>query len=410
MGDILMHTCRICARQIAESLLDFGSHPIAHHYLSQQHTKAPVYPVRLYFCQGCGLIQLADSAPQETLYSRYFCLSSWKHQPHLGRIAELVDGLPGLEKSSRILELGSNDGIFLGALKRRGYHNLLGVEPAEDAAQAAAKNGIETLRIYFDLKAACDILRERGKFQLIVARQTLEHISRLKEFMQAICALLSPGGYIIIEVPDFSLNLAAPDYTIWEEHLNYFTPETLGAFLEASGFEIIHRETVLFSGRAMIAIGRYGGKGSGVPVYQCPLPLSEEVLAYQHSWPLFRRAFRDYLASQRVKAGAICLYGAGSRASSLINFTGIAPYIDFVADDQPEKQGKYMPGSRLPILPSSALEKERPGLCLLAVNAECEEKVVKRHPDFKGSFLSVLPPSEKLAPLWNFAKKGAACR
>src|SRR5258708_17883021 len=156
-------------------------------------------------------------------YTNYNVLSSWKNQPHVPLLANLIDSLPGVHKGMRVLEVGSNDGIFLEELRRHGYQNLLGIEPAMDVQQAASNKGFETLGTYFNPTSAAKIADQRGMFDLFIARQVLEHISDLTAFRDAMALILAPNAYVVIEVPHFSHNLRCTDYNIWEEHVNYFT-------------------------------------------------------------------------------------------------------------------------------------------------------------------------------------------
>jgi SAM-dependent methyltransferase len=397
-----MHSCRLCGQAPLTPLLDLGRHPIAHRFLNDPSAEEYTHPVCLNICEGCGFIQINDPVPSDMLYSEYVCLSSWKPQPHLARLLSLLDQLPRLGKDSPILEVGSNDGSFLSVLRERGYTRALGVEPARDAQAAARDRGVETLETYFTPETAAALVESRGKFDLFVARQVLEHVSDLEGFMQAARSVLSPGAYVAIEVPNFEFCMTTFDYSgIWEEHVNYYTPNTLERLLAQSGIRVIHSETALFSGESLVVLGEY----DGVPFS----PGTEQDLkndlalaaAFRDRWPGFRRSFQAYLEEQRSGSRKIAVYGGGCRACSFINFTGIGPLIDFVVDDQPEKQGKYMPGSRLPILPGATLESDPVGLCLLAVNTENEDKVLAKHREAEGRFLSILPPSDRLVPVWS---------
>lgn len=399
-------SCRLCGKHKLIPLLDFGEHPIAHHFLTDPFQEEYVHPVTVCFCESCGLIQLSNPIPPEMLYAEYICLSSWKRHPHIPRLVQLIEQLPGLEKTSRIVEIGSNDGTFLEVLRERGYRKVFGVEPAQDAQEVARQKGVETIGAYFTWKTAQELVSTYGECDLLVARHVLEHINELQEFREAMCALLSPSGYVLIEVPNFDFSLAAPDYSaIWEEHVNYFTLETLSLFLAGAGIQVIHSETVLFSGQGLIVLGKYVEAPPAIPSHGYLEELQAKALAYRDRWPVFRAAFIGYLRKQQKGSGngKVAVYGAGCRACSLINFAGLSPYLEFVVDDQPEKQGKCLPGSRLPILPGEALEKHSVDLCLLAVNAENEEKVIARHQVYQekgGRFASVLPPSDRLLPFW----------
>jgi 2-polyprenyl-3-methyl-5-hydroxy-6-metoxy-1,4-benzoquinol methylase len=400
-----MSACHLCGESGLLPLINFGEHPIAHHFLADPSQEEYVHPVNLCLCESCGLAQLANPVPAEMLYTEYNWLSSWKLQPHVPRLVQLLEQLPGLEKTSKIVEVGCNDGSFLAVLRERGYRNLLGVEPAQDAWEASRQKGIETVGAYFTRATAHDIVSAHGRCDLFVTRQVLEHITELADFRDAMRNLLAPGGFVLIEVPNFAFSLAAPDYSaIWEEHVNHFTLDTVRLFLADAGVRVVHSETANFCGEALIVVGEYVGHQ---PLPRLPGYLDDlraKALAYQDLWPIFRDALVWYLREQQKSGAKIALYGAGGRACCLINFAGLGPYLEFIVDDQPEKQGKYMPGSRLPILPGETLEKHPIALCLLAVNAESEEKVIAKHQEYLekgGRFASVLPPSERLLPVWS---------
>ena len=387
------------------SLLHFGEHPIAHRFLTNPAQDEYVHPVDLFYCEDCGLIQLVDPIPPDKLYTEYNWLSSWKWNPHLSRLLSLIDKMfEGLEKTSKIVEVGSNDGTFLEELRGRGYENFFGIEPTRDGQETAKKKGIETVRAYFTPETAQEIVAARGMCDLLVARQVLEHVVDLKDFREAITTILRPGGYLLIEVPNFDFSLNTLDYSaIWEEHVNYFTLQTLKLFLANAGIRLLHSETAVFSGEALFVLGEYTGKASPCLLQEDREKLRAQALAYRDYWPVFRDTFINYLQEYRHADKQIAVYGAGCRACSLINYAGLSPYIDFLVDDQPEKQGKYMPGAHLPVMPGEALETRSVDLCLLSVNAENEDNVVDKHPAFLergGLFLSMNPASKRLLPFW----------
>jgi hypothetical protein len=180
--------------------------------------------------------------------------------------------------------------------------------------------------------------------------------------------------------------------------------ETLSRFFESAGVEMLCSETATFSGEILIAFGKYSGKSAPSAISNPTTELRSGTFAYRDRWPKFRGALIQYLQEQRKAGKKVAIYGAGCRACCLINYAGLAPHIEFVVDDQPEKQGKYMPGSRLPILPGDALRDRSINLCLLAVNAENEEKVIGKHKAYLeqgGQFASVHPPSQRLPPFWS---------
>lgn len=398
-----MNNCNLCGETKLLPLLNLGDHPIAHRFLSNPGEKEYIHPVTLCFCESCGLVQLVNPISPDMLYANYVCLSSWKHQPHIPRLIEVISQYTKTNKESKILEVGSNDGTFLNILKIKGYQNLVGIEPAKDAQESACRKGLTSLHSYFNRLSAEDYVRRYGKCDLLISRQMLEHIEDLHEFGEALKIVVAPGGYVVIEVPDFACNLDNLDYSLWEEHVNYFTAKTLDRFMSAIGIKVVHSEVTLFSGKALTVIGEYVGDAQVCAKYDYIKPLKKLVTHYVEQWPLFRKQFIQYLCEHRDKGGKTAVYGAGARLCSLVNFVGLGPYIDFIVDDQLEKQNLFMPGSKLPILPSDTLKKQGIDLCLLAVNTECEENVIEKHYSFLergGRFYSVLPPSEKLPPFW----------
>jgi 2-polyprenyl-3-methyl-5-hydroxy-6-metoxy-1,4-benzoquinol methylase len=395
-------SCNLCASNNHSELIGFGSHPIAHNYLRDLADDEPEYPFLFHYCEDCGHMFLHNPIVPDLLYENYITLSDWKYQPHIPRLIELIQKYTSAEKTSKILEVGSNDGIFLDALRKDGYESLVGMEPAKDAQDSAISKGLHTIPGYFNCESAEAFVQNFGKCDLLIVRQVLEHIEDLKGFGQAINTALAPGGSVVIEVPDFLCNLENLDYTLWEEHPNYFTLETLSNYLSLIGIRLRHHETTLFSGRTLIVIGEYVGSDS-TDLIRPSNDRQQLVRSYQERWPEFTATFANMLKTHRDAGDKIAIYGAGARLCSLINFTDVGSYIECIVDDQKEKQSLYMPGAKLPIVPSDNLGKRDIKICLLAVNTESEDTVINKHSDYVnkgGVFYSVLPPSDRLPPFW----------
>jgi SAM-dependent methyltransferase len=399
--------CRLCGAEGPELLLDFGSHPIAHQFLTAPSADEYVHPVKLAHCNACGHLQLVDPVPPERLYTEYVCLSSWKRHPHEPMLLDLLSEVE-LDRDARILEIGSNDGVFLEGLRRRGFSWLLGVEPARDAWEAARARDLETLNTFFNEETAAAIVDQHGQQDLVVFRHVLEHIEDLSGFAAGLRRALKPNGLMLIEVPDFDFCLDVRDYSgIWEEHVNYFTRDTLLSFIERCGVGVFETRHALFSGQAQIMLGRGSGRGSALLARDASSVdelLAARVRRFQSAWPTFQQRFHEFLQTEREAGRSVAVYGAGCRSCSLINFTGLGSYLECVFDDQPEKNGLFMPGSRLEILPGEELERRSIDTCLLAVNAENEQTVIDKHSEFiehGGRFVSVLPPSELLPEFWS---------
>ena len=396
-----MSSCNLCGSNNLQPLIDFGQHPISKHYLTEQDNEQPNWPVKLYFCESCGLSQLHDSCPPEVIYDDYVTLSSWKFQPQVKHEIDTLQKMTDLTLDANIIEIGCNDAMFLDELSGVGYRNLLGIEPSGDARALAVEKGFDVVQEFLSPKLSELLVEQHGKFDLFISRQNLEHISDLKGVVASMDVLLKPNGFVLIELPNYECNLRCQDFSLWEEHVNYFTLDTLGYLLSLANIKIIHKEIFLFSGEGIFVIGQKIEKTLHSLEY---VPaLRKKNIEYAEYWPIFRENITEYLKLQKQAGKKVAVYGAGARAFCLINFAGLAPYIDLILDDQPEKQGKFMPGGRLPIVSSDILNTQKIDICLLAVNTENEEKVIRRHLSWEengGKFYSVFPPSDRLLPVW----------
>jgi SAM-dependent methyltransferase len=251
-----MTSCHLCGSSELLPLIDFGNQPVAKHYLAKQSDKQPDWPVKLFFCESCGLSQLVDSCPPEVIYDDYVTLSSWKFQPQVKHEIETLQKLTKLGSDANIVEIGCNDAMFLDELSSVGYKNLLGIEPSADAHALAVEKGFEVVKEFLSPQLSESLVERKGKFDLLISRQNLEHISDLKGVIASIDILLKPDGFVLIELPNYDCNLACQDYSLWEEHVNYFTTDTLRHMLALCKIEIIHHEIFLFSGEGIFVVGR----------------------------------------------------------------------------------------------------------------------------------------------------------
>lgn len=317
-----MSLCRACRSKSLDTVIDFGLQPIVHHYLKQQEQTYPLFPFTLESCDNCGFIQIKEPINPNILYVDYFTISSWKYQPHMGRLVQLILEKTKIPLNAFILEIGCNDGIFLEFLKNAGFKNLLGIEPTADASKLALAKGLNVLKGFLNPDVAHSLVESPGKFDLLIIRQALEHIADLDGFRLSIQSLLKPGGSIAIDVPDFWLNLSEPDYTLWEEHVNYFTIESLSRYLSSCGIQLIHDETIIFSGRCLTVIGRYTGNML-TTLSNTIDKLSAAIIRYREQRPVFKKSVREYLIGLKEQGHRIAVYGAGARSCTFVNFNEI---------------------------------------------------------------------------------------
>lgn len=366
-----------------QEVINFGALPIGRHLLTKLGSRQRTFPIVLDRCASCSFLQLRSPIDPTLIYTSNAVPSSWKNQPHLERITSIISSLNGVSEQSRVLEIGSNDCSFLQRLYNTTvFKNLVGV----DLNINSNSLHIRELKSEFTPLAADFLINKYGKFDVVISRHTLEHIEDLQNFGDALCRVCDRNTHVIIEVPDFDFNLSLSDYSgIWEEHCNYFTLITLSRYLSRFGFEITFNEKFNYSGQSMLVIAKYTGRSEYVDT-----DYPDKASAYQNNWPQYKKRLTHRINELEKP---IAIYGCGARSTSLINLTGIYKYISYLIDDQEEKQYKYQPGSRLLIQSPQVLE--HCNTCLLAVNAENEDSVVERNPNFKGKWYSILPVSKK---------------
>ncbi|WP_156921043.1 class I SAM-dependent methyltransferase [Fundidesulfovibrio putealis] len=419
-----MKTCRLCRGERFEEVLDLGRLPVAHALLSSpEEPVALVHPLALHVCLDCGLSQILDPVPPEKLYLDYnYCFSSWKPQPHgADEAAMLSTGA----MAGPVVEIACNDGLFLDELRRRGCADLVGVEPNPVAANEAERRGHRVYRSMLDAKLCRTLVGTHGLFKAVAARQVLEHVEDPHAFLACVASLLEPGAELLLDVPDSEPAFSMGDAScMWEEHITYFTRRTLRALLEANGFGLVEERNFNFSGTALTVLARKNsttpghesgealgradvlssgsGSGSAHASYSDPESVA---LARQFGTraALYAARLKALLARAKEKGAAVALYGAGCRGATLLGGFDLAGLVEAVIDDQPQRQGKFMPYGAVPILPLDWL-RQRGGrsLVLLAVNNENEATVQARLAETLQTpyvSLSVLSPADFHAAL-----------
>lgn len=390
--------CRSCNASV-EFLLDFGNQPIVNN-LQVEPGDVPKFPIEVGGCSYCGLVQILNPIDPAEFYTNYANSSSVKREPHLEKLIEKLESL--LPKNAKIIDVGCNDGKFLSRLRESGFNDLHGLEPTKNMSERAINAGFGVFNSYLDSAKSREIVAETGLFDCVTLRQVLEHIENLSDFGVALRNLLKPNGLLVIEVPDAQSHFDLPDFALWEEHINDFSLGSLKHFLRQHGLEVIDSYKTQFSGVCLTVLSRLVDTGS-VDVE----PVSQIVDSFR-KWAKCFDPFRSqvqaelqYFASRDLP---IALYGVGSRSSFFLNVTRSMGNISFAIDDDPAKQGKYLPGTDILIRSREdgfKLLKEN-SLVLLGVNGENEKKLLSEiSPQNKWVFKSILPPSENLLSAFN---------
>lgn len=404
-----MTSCRCCNSSSLQQLIDLGRLPIAHHLLKSRDETFEVFPLSLHVCDDCGLVQVTHPIDPEVLYRGYnFNFSSWKPEP---QFPDEVNTIMLDAKPEAVLEVGANDGRFLNALRERGLKTGVGIEPNSISGKMCAERGFPVYSDMLTKQLAGEIVKEHGNFDVFIARQVVEHLLDLDDFLTCAEIALKPNGAVFISVPDVQAQLERGDLSMfWEEHVNYFTRPVLIDLLRRHGFDPISVKTYDFSGGCLSVLAR-----RGVPRTEKPERPAAIVTAAKE-WPgrvkEFGARMEAALKTLRAKNYDVVMYGAGVRACPWANILDFRHLLDAALDDQKERQGLFLAYSLLPIVaPGSVVESDRPLICLLAVNNESEEGVIAR---FSGivrrpvTYATLCAPKDIWADLARIEKLAAA--
>jgi 2-polyprenyl-3-methyl-5-hydroxy-6-metoxy-1,4-benzoquinol methylase len=400
----MSQSCRACSSLDLIEIINLGKQPIAHRLVSSPQDSEFTHPLVLHYCQNCGLVQICNPIDPSLLYLDYnYCFSAWKPQPHI--IDEIETILTHVQTAS-VFEVGCNDGTFLEALKQKGVSLGVGVEPNPYASELARNRGFHVFSEMLSPDLCKEVVEKFGKFDTVVARQVLEHLQDIESFFACANILLNESGFLFIDVPDFEVSLSMGDCsTIWEEHINYFTQSVLASLLERFGYQSISIRHYNFSGGTVAILAQ---QKSLIDETDRSMVNCLEIPAREYSEKVgnYGELLRTTLSQYRSRGFKIVLYGVGCRACTVVNGLGLGQHIDFAIDDQQERQHKYMPGSKLSILPTQVLSNYAEDgdriLCLLAVNQENETAVREKLRDIitaKIEFASLLSPTNIVSEL-----------
>jgi 2-polyprenyl-3-methyl-5-hydroxy-6-metoxy-1,4-benzoquinol methylase len=392
-----MNQCNSCSQKVS-ALKNFGSYPIVNKLLDSKEKDTEKFEFILGICNSCELTQIINPIDLDKFYTNYLTPSTHKPNPHASKLIKKLSDL--VSPSAKIVDVGCNDGTFLELLKENGFTNLFGIEPTLNTHQKCLEKKLDVTLGFLDQLNASRLIKN-GLFDLVVTRQVLEHIPNLKEFGSSLRTLLKPSGYLVIEVPNAGQNISSPDYSLWEEHVNYFTPLTLENYLNSIGFEIVDQWNSTFSGTCLSVIAKKVER-----VIHTPKDNLKEIdswISWANNFDKFKEKFTAEIRKD-LNNKELILYGVGARSQFLCNIVGIDSELVFAIDDSSLKQNRYMANSNIKIISSEEALKNYFGkefLVLLGVNAENEERLINESPFInKNKFLSILPPSPHLPTWW----------
>jgi len=397
--------CRLCGSTDLVKVLSFGETPLANAYLSSADLEKPELfaPLVVNACNACKLVQLRDVVDPKVLFSNYLYVSGTSpvFVAHFADYAKTVVERFGLGGDSLVVDIGSNDGVLLAHFKTLGT-KILGIDPAQNIAAEATKNGILTIPEFFTPETARRVADEKGKASIITANNVFAHTDDVIGFVESVKELLAPEGVFIFE-NQYLKDLIEKNLfdMIYHEHLCYYHLTPLVPFFQQRGLRVFDVEHVPTHGGS---IRVYVGWNDG------PHKTSERVERMLSEEGALNEVSTYHVFSKRIDAigkklcsllgdfhrqgKRIVGYGAPAKATTLCYALGIdGKTLEYIVDDSPLKQGLYMPGTHIPIKPSDTLYTDKPDYCLiLAWNFA--DSIITNHLQFKengGVFIVPVP-------------------
>jgi len=393
-------SCQGCGRPSVAPLLDLGEQPVTNRFLTRADSMETVRSLILAQCPDCALVQLGSPWAAADLQPQVDWISYREPEDHLDELVAEIVKLPSVTPGSSICGITVKDDSTLERFQRRGFSRTWRVDMARDIGIADRRAGVETLQEKLTPDVAKVIALSRGPADLVFIRHVVEHAHDLPRFLRSLRTLMTPRGYLVIEVPDCSDALQRKDYTtVWEEHSIYFTPATFVETIRHAGFDLVRQFCYRYPFENSLAFVLRIADGAGVGTksagdHAAEIARGREFgAAFVNTKRALRRTLTELLQGRK---GA--LFGAGHLACAFVNYHDLGDLFAFVVDDNPHKQGLFLPGSRLPIQPSAALEQGDLALALTCFAPENEDKVIAKNRAFTdrgGRFLSIFPSSTR---------------
>jgi SAM-dependent methyltransferase len=378
-GEAITRThCRSCGGPLAATLADLGVQPPSNAYLSDLgNTDQRTYPLRAVVCGDCKLAQIDTDVPPSELFFDYAYFSSFSDTwlAHAKAYVDMAIARFGLGPKSFVVEIASNDGYLLKNMKAAGIP-CLGVEPSDTVANAARRSGIETEIAFFDEALGKAIAERRGHADLIIANNVWAHIPDLSSFTAGIAALLAPDGVATIEVQHLLPLMTQVAFdTIYHEHFEYHSLLAAERVLDCAGLAVFDVEELPTHGGSirLFVTHRTNARTEGPGLLKVRADEASARLDDLSTYSRFaeqvkacRIALLHFLRQAKAEGKTVAAYGAAAKGNTLLNYCAVrSDLVAMAADRNPHKQGKFLPGSHIPIVSPEALMEARPDYVLI---------------------------------------------
>ena len=368
--------CRHCASELTLSMLDLGSAPPSNAFLTEAALTQPEkwFPLRVLVCQRCWLVQTEDFAQAHELFDSeyaYFSAFSSSWLAHCQRYVASIVARAALDSSSHVVEVAANDGYLLQYFRQRGIP-CTGIEPTASTASAARAKGITVVEDFFGVRLAGELVAQGLQADLMIANNVLAHVPDINDFVAGFALLLKENGQATFEFPHLLRLVAGNQFdTVYHEHYSYLSLSAVLRIFSANGLSVFDVEEHPTHGGSLRVFAQRLDTGRRPTSASVGRVLDDEVAAgltsaagyegFQARIDKVKDDFVSFLIEARRAGRKVAAYGAAAKGNTLMNYAGVRPdLIGYVIDRNPAKQGRFMPGSRIPIVDEEHLRADRP--------------------------------------------------
>jgi hypothetical protein len=400
--------CRFCGAALRHTFVDLGMSPPCqtHITVEQLNQMERFYPLHAFVCHQCYLVQLGEYVTPEEIFTEYAYFSSYSDSwlEHASRYTDAMITRLKLNRQSQVVELASNDGYLLQYFLKKDIP-VLGVEPAANVAKEAVKRGIKTLVKFFGCQTARELLAEGCAADLLLGNNVLAHVPDLNDFVGGMKILLKERGVITMEFPHLVRLMDENQFdTIYHEHFSYFSFSTVRQVFSAHGLELFDVDELPTHGGSLRIYGRHT-EDTTKPVTDKVQDLlkreerwgvnrMETYKAFTEKVKATKRGILNFLTAAKAEGKSIVGYGAPGKGNTLLNYCGIrTDFLDYTVDRNPYKQGKYTPGTHIPILSPDKIKESRPDY-LFILPWNLTDEIMQQHAyirEWGGRFIVPIP-------------------
>ena len=403
--------CRFCGAKLETTFVDLGMSPLCESYLSADHLNQmePFYPLHVYVCGKCFLVQLQEYVTPEHIFSEYAYFSSFSDSwlAHAKKYTDLMVERFAIGPKSFVVELASNDGYLLQYFVEKQVP-VLGIEPAANCAAAAMKKGVDSLVKFFGVRTARELAASGKQADLLLGNNVLAQVPDLNDFVGGMKILLKPGGVITMEFPHLQRLMEQNQFdTIYHEHFSYFSLLTTEKIFAAHGLTLFDVEELPTHGGSLRIYARHA-EDSAKPVSSrvTELRAREESMGYSRieTYARFaeqvketKRKLLEFLIQAKRSGKKIAGYGAPGKGNTLLNYCAIrTDFLDYTVDRNPYKHGRFLPGTHVPIYSPERIRETRPDF-LLILPWNLKDEIIKQNAfirEWGGKFVVPIPEVE----------------